>query len=174
MLHRLAKMLAYTWVRTNELRTMEWSEIDEKEAVWIIPKGKMKRARDHVVPLATQALEIIRELWARRRDSKFVFPSDRRDDRPMSENSVLYLIGRIGYKGRMTGHGWRSVASTWANGQGFNEDAIEMQLSHVPNNKIRAVYNRYKYMDERRAMIQAHADWIESCGDVDAGGAKGR
>lgn len=167
------RMLAYTWVRTNELRMMEWSEIDEAEAVWVIPKGKMKRARDHVVPLARQAVAILKEMWSRRRDSVYVFPSDRRDDRPMSENSVLYLIGRIGYKGRMTGHGWRSVASTWANERGYNEDAIEMQLSHVHKNAVRAIYNRAKYLDERRAMIQAHADWIDSCGDVDPGAAQG-
>ena len=85
----------------------------------------------------------------------------------MSENSVLYLIGRIGYKGVMTGHGWRSVASTWANERGYNEDAIEMQLAHVPNNKIRAVYNRAKYLAERREMLQAHADWIDACSTCD-------
>ena len=163
------RMLAYTWVRTNELRMMLWSEIDRSTGIWVIPAGKMKRARDHVVPLPRQALAIIEEMWNRRRNSVYVFPSDRRDDRPMSENSVLYLIGRIGYKGRMTGHGWRSVGSTWANDRGYNEDAIEMQLSHVPKDKVRAVYNRAKYLDERRKLLQDHADWIDSCWDVDPG-----
>jgi len=91
----------------------------------------------------------------------------------MSENAVLYLIGRIGYKGKMTGHGWRSVASTWANEHGYNEDAIEMQLSHMHKDKTRAVYNRAKYLEERRAMLQAHADWIDSCWNVDPVLSKG-
>ena len=157
------RMLAYTWVRTNELRMMTLDEINEDDQVWVIPAGKMKRPRDHVVPLPRQAMEIIRLMKQRNRKSKYLFPHETRDDRPMSENSVLYLIGRIGYKGVMTGHGWRSVASTWANERGYNEDAIEMQLAHVPNNKIRAVYNRSKYLDVRREMLQAHADWIDSC-----------
>lgn len=157
------RMLAYTWVRTNELRMMTLDEINDDEQVWVIPAGKMKRPRDHVVPLPRQAMEIVRVMKQRNRKSKYLFPHETRDDRPMSENSVLYLIGRIGYKGVMTGHGWRSVASTWANERGYNEDAIEMQLAHVPNNKIRAVYNRSKYLDVRREMLQAHADWIDSC-----------
>ena len=166
------RMLAYTWVRTNELRMMEDDEIDLDAGTWIIPAGKMKRARDHVVPLPTQAVAIIKEMLNRRRPgSKYLFQHPYRGDRPMSENAILYLIARIGYKGKMTGHGWRSVASTWANEQGYNEDAIELQLSHVPKNKIRAVYNRAKYLDVRRDMLQAHADWIDSHWQVNAVGA---
>lgn len=153
-------MLAYTWVRTNELRMMLWSEIDYENFLWIIPQGKMKRARDHVVPLSSQAIEILKEQKSRSRGSIYVFPSDHRIDRPMSENAVLYLLHRIGYKGRMTGHGWRSVASTWANERGYNADAIEMQLSHAPENKTRSVYNRSKYLNERRKMLQEFSDWI--------------
>jgi integrase len=167
------RMLAYSWVRTNELRMMEWSEIDEEQALWLIPAGKMKRKKDHLVPLSRQALAIIKEMRSRVGKSKYVFPSDRRDDRPMSENSVLYLIHRIGYKGRMTGHGFRSVASTWANERGCNPDAIEMQLAHTPENKVRAIYNRAKYLPERTAMMQAWADWFESCSEVNAGAAQG-
>lgn len=156
------KMLAYTWTRTGEMRQMKWSEINMDKAEWVIPAGKMKRARDHVVPLPRQAIKILEELQARRKDSQYVFPGEKSASRPMSENAVLYLTYRMGYKGTMTGHGWRSVASTWANSNKFNEDAIEMQLSHVHKDKVRAVYNRYRYIDERREMLQAHADWIES------------
>lgn len=163
------KLLAYTWVRTGELRMMLWSEVDMDAGVWIVPAGKMKRKRDHMVPLPHQAVAILRQLKERSRGSEYVFPGDRRQDRPMSENAVLYLLHRMGYKGAMTGHGWRSVASTWANESGYNEDAIELQLSHVPDNKVRAVYNRAKYIDERRAMLQAHADWL----DIDAGRSEG-
>lgn len=156
------KMIAYTWTRTGEMRQMEWAEINLAKREWVIPAGKMKRERDHVVPLPDQAMVLLEELKMRERGSPYVFPSDRRLDRPMSENSVLYLIGRMGYGGVMTGHGFRSVASTWANSKKFDEDAIEMQLAHVPKNKVRSVYNRYRYIDERREMLQAHADWIES------------
>ena len=166
MEHRLQSvlaclLLAYTWVRTNEMRSMQWSEIDGD--TWVIPRGKMKRRRDHVVPLSRQAQEILQEMKARDRGSEYVFPNDRRLDRPMSENAVLYLIGRIGYGGRMTGHGFRSIGSTWANERGYNEDAIEMQLSHLHKDRVRAVYNRAKYLPERRAMLQDYADWLDAC-----------
>ena len=134
------RLLAYTWVRTNELRMMEWSEIDESTATWLIPEGKMKRARDHVVPLPRQAMAILQAMKARCRGSAYVFPNERRIDRPLSENAILYLIGRMGYRGRMTGHGWRSVGSTWANENGYPPDAIERQLAHAPDDKVRSVY----------------------------------
>lgn len=152
------QMLALTWVRTTELRTMVWSEIETD--LWRIPKGKMKRRREHLVPLSAQAGKLLEELKTRSR-SEYVFPSDRRLDRPMSENSILYLIHRCGFKDRMTGHGWRTVASTWANEAGYNKDAIERQLSHVPDDKVRAAYNQAEYLPERRLMMQAWADWLD-------------
>jgi len=155
------RLLALTWVRTNELRMMQWGEIDGD--MWVIPAGKMKRRKDHAVPLSKQALAVIEEMRARSSGSDYVFPCDRRNDRPMSENSVLYLLHRMGYKGRMTGHGFRSIGSTWANDRGYNPDAIERQLAHVPENKIRSVYNRSAYLAERRTMLQAWADWLDSC-----------
>ena len=156
------RLLAYTWVRTNELRMMLWSEVDGD--MWIIPAGKMKRNKDHAIPLSAQAMGIIEQQRARSSGSIYVFPNDRRNDRPMSENAVLYLLHRMGFKGRLTGHGFRSMGSTWANERGFNPDAIERQLSHVPGNKVRAVYNRSAYLDERRRMLQSWGDWFESCG----------
>lgn len=158
------RMLALTWVRTNELRMMCWSEIDGD--MWRIPAGKMKRRRDHLVPLPRQAVELLPVLRARSGASPYVFPADHRPDRPMSENAVLYLLARIGYRGRMTGHGWRSVASTWANEAGWPPDAIERQLAHAPADRTRAVYNRAEFIDQRGAMLQAFADWL----DAQAGG----
>lgn len=152
------KFMALTWLRTNELRLLEWGDIDGP--LVRIPKGRMKRAKDHLVPLSRQALEILAVLRARSQGSKYVFPNDRRLDRPMSENSVLYLLHRIGYKGEMTGHGWRTVGSTWANERGMDDDAIERQLSHVPVDKTRAVYNRAKYLAMRRDMLSQWADWL--------------
>jgi len=159
------RLLALTWVRTNELRMMEWSEIDEVGKVWLIPAGKMKRDRDHLVPLSDQTLAVLKQLRARSRpEARYVLSAPHRMDRPMSENSVLTLIARMGYRGRMTGHGWRSVASTWANENGYSPDAIERQLAHVPDNKIRAVYNRAEYLPDRKKMLQDWADWLDSCG----------
>jgi integrase len=155
------RMLALTWARTGELRMMEWEEINDN--IWIIPAGKMKRRRDHVVPLSRQALAIIDEMRSRAAPhAPYVFPAPHRPDRPMSENAILYLIARIGYRGRMTGHGWRSIASTWANEQGYSPDAIERQLAHSPDNKIRAIYNRAEYLPLRREMLQAWADWLDA------------
>jgi len=152
------KLLALTWTRTGELRKMKWEEIEGD--VWRIPAANMKLRRDHIVPLPRQALILIEKMRQRSQGSEYVFPNDRRLDRPMSENSILYLIHRMGYKGQMTGHGMRSVASTWANERGFKPDAIERQLAHVPGDKVRGVYNRSEYLPERRAMLQAFADWL--------------
>lgn len=153
-------MLALTWARTGELRSMRWSQIDGD--LWRVPRAKMKMRRDHLVPLSRQALAIIARMRERSR-SEYVFAAEHRDDRPMSENTVLALIARIGYAGRMTGHGWRSVASTWANEGGYGADAIERQLAHAPADKVRAVYNRAEFIAERRRMLQAWADWLDQC-----------
>ena len=161
------RLLALTWVRTQELRMMEWTEIDGD--LWRIPAGKMKRRRDHLVPLSKQALVILENMRQRGTGSVYVFPNDRSADRPMSENAVLYLIGRIGYGGKMTGHGWRSVASTWANEAGHNKDAIERQLAHAPDDKVRATYNRAEYLPERKTMLQAWSDWLTKEGQPSPG-----
>ena len=154
------RLLALTWVRTAELRMMLWSEIDGD--LWRIPAGRMKRRRDHMVPLSRQALQILQQLRERARGSVYVFPAEHRIDRPMSENAVLYLLARIGYQGRMTGHGWRTVGSTWANERGYRADVIERQLAHVPGDQVRAVYNRAEWLPERSAMLQDWADWLDT------------
>jgi integrase len=161
------RLLALTWTRTGELRLMEWDELEGD--VWRIPESRMKRGIEHLVPLSRQAMEILEKLRARSRGSKYVFPAEHRNDRPMSENAVLYLLHRMGFKGAMTGHGWRSVGSTWANENGFNKDAIERQLAHLPEDKVRAVYNRTAYLPERRKMLQAWADYLD---ELDAGGVE--
>lgn len=156
------KLLALTWARTNELRRMTWDQVEGD--VWRLPARAMKSDEYHLVPLNRQALSLLAAMRKRSRGSRFVFPNEASQDKPMSENSVLFLIYRIGYKGRMTGHGWRSVASTWANEQGFNVDAIERQLAHAPSDKTRSAYNRAAYLQERTEMMQAWADMLESVG----------
>jgi len=163
------KLLALTWVRTVELRTMRWAELEgptDAWTLWRIPAGKMKRRNEHIVPLSRQAVSVLAVLRQRANGSEFVFPAEHTKARPMSENAVLYLLHRMGYKGQMTGHGWRSVASTWANEAGWTPDAIERQLAHVPDDKVRAAYNRAAYLPQRREMLQAWADWLQAQGLV--------
>lgn len=163
------RFMAYTWVRTGEMRMMRFEEIEGD--LWEIGGERMKRDKDHLVPLPRQALEILAVMRARQRPGcEYVFPSDHRIDRPISENTVLALIARMGYKGEMTGHGWRSIASTWANEHGYPPDAIERQLAHSPEDKVRAAYNRAEYMRVRRPMMQAWADWLDQ---PDSGSAEG-
>ena len=152
------KLLALTWCRTAEVRFARWSEIDGD--LWRIPAARMKMERDHVVPLSTQALEILAKLRERAGKSAYVLPAEHRMDRTISENEILALLARLGYRGRMTGHGFRTVASTWANERGFPADAIERQLAHAPDDRVRSAYNRAQYMDIRRPMLQAWADWL--------------
>lgn len=106
---------------------MTWAEIEGD--VWRIPAKRMKKKREHLVPLSTKAMELLAEMKLRSRGSTYVFPNDRGGSRPMSENAILYLIHRLDYKGKMTGHGWRKVGSTWANENKYNSDHVEVQCS---------------------------------------------
>ena len=164
---RLAlQLLAQTFVRTNELIGAEWVEFDLKIALWIIPAGRMKMKTEHVVPLASQSLSILEELKKLCGNSRFVFPG-RNGDKPISNNTMLFALYRLGYKGKMTGHGFRAVASTILNETGFKPDVIERQLAHCERNEIRGAYNRAEYLPERKRMMQHWADYLDS---VEAGG----
>lgn len=156
---RLAPLL---FVRPGELRKAEWSEFNFDAAEWRIPAEKMKMRVTHIVPLATQAVIILKELQPLTCSKKYVFPCTRNTDRPMSENTVTAALRRLGYtKDEMTGHGFRSMASTLLNEQGWNRDAIERQLAHAERNNIRAAYNYAEYLPERRKMMQHWADYLE-------------
>ncbi len=159
---RLAlQLLAQTFVRTNELIGAEWTEFDLENALWIIPAGRMKMKTEHVVPLARQALAILGELKETSGSSGFVFPGRNRD-KPISNNTMLFALYRMGYKGKMTGHGFRSVASTLLNETGFTPDAIERQLAHCERNEVRGAYNRAEYLPERKRMMQHWADYLDA------------
>ena len=150
------------FVRPGELRHAEWSEFDLQKAEWRIPAEKMKMKEQHIVPLATQAIEIIQELHAYTGSGKYLFPSLRSATRPMSENTVLAALRRLGYSSaEMTGHGFRSIASTLLNEHGWNRDAIERQLAHAERNNIRAAYNYAEYLPERRNMMQWWAQHLD-------------
>lgn len=149
------------FVRPGELRHAEWCEFDFEKAEWRIPPEKMKMRVQHLVPLCSQAIAILQELRAYSGDGKYLFPSMRSSKRPMSENTVLAALRRLGYTtDEMTGHGFRSLASTLLNENGWNRDAIERQLAHAERNNIRAAYNYAEYLPERRNMMQWWADYL--------------
>lgn len=152
-----------TFVRPGELRHAEWKEFDLEKAVWKIPKEKMKKGdRPHIIPLSDQVLKILEEILPYTGDGKYVFPSLRTGSRPMSENTVLAAIRRLGYgKDEMTGHGFRGMASTLLHENGWHTDAIERQLAHVEGNSVKAAYNHAEHLVERKKMMQWWADYLD-------------
>ena len=160
---RCALQLApLVFVRPGELRQAEWSEFNLETAEWRIPAEKMKAGAVHIVPLSRQAIDILREIHPLTKHGRYVFPSPRTDSRPMSSNAILSALRRMGYaKDEMSGHGFRSMASTLLNEQGWNRDAIERQLAHAERNSVRAAYNYAEFMPERKKMMQAWADYLE-------------
>ena len=158
------------FVRPGELRKAEWPEIDLDKGEWRIPAERMKMREQHIVPLSRQAVEILRELEPLTNRSMpsrpnalcYVFPSARTRERPMSENAILAALRRMGYtKEEMTGHGFRSMASTLLHEQGWNHQVIERQLAHAERNAVSAAYNFAEHLPERRKMMQVWADYLD-------------
>lgn len=154
------ELMALTFTRTNELIGAGWTEIDMDAAIWIVPAKRMKMKTEHLVPLSPRALEILTELLAIGGGSRFVFPGRNRD-RPISNNTLLFALYRLGYKGKMTGHGFRAVASTVLNELGFRSDVIERQLAHSERDEVRGAYNRAEYLPERKNMMVAWAKHLD-------------
>lgn len=151
------------FVRPGELRHAEWSEFDLENAEWRIPGDKMKMAVGLLVPLSAQAMAVLRELHALTGRGRYLFPGLRTADRPMSENTVNAALRRLGYdQTQMTGHGFRSMASTLLNEMGWHRDAIERQLAHAEKDGVRAAYNRAEHLPERRKMMQAWSDYLDA------------
>lgn len=156
------KLLAHTFVRSRELRYMQWGEIIESGNIWLIPADRMKLRKPHVVPLSKQAKAVIKKLELINGERQYVFASPLKPKSPISENTLLFALYRLGYRGRMTAHGFRALASTVLNQNGFNHDVIERQLSHKEADAVRAAYNRAEYLDARREMMQWWADWLQT------------
>lgn len=154
--------LLLTFVRTNELRGAEWTEIDLDKSEWRIPAKRMKMKELHIVPLSKQAIAVLRELQKVSGNRRYVFPNQHNPAKFMSENTMLYALYRMGYHSRTTGHGFRSTASTILNEHGFRADVIERQLAHSERNTVRAAYNHAQYLPERRTMMQWWADYIDA------------
>lgn len=150
------------FVRPGELRHAEWNEFDFEKAEWRIPAAKMKMKQTHIVPLSTQAIKILNDLKPLTGEGQYLFPSRTSSRKPMSENTILAALRRMDYSSdQMTGHGFRSLASTLLNENGWNRDAIERQLAHSERNNVRAAYNYAEYLPERREMMQWWADYID-------------
>ncbi len=149
-----------TGVRTIELRAALWQEFDLDNAIWEIPAERMKMRRSHLVPLSSQALDLLRELKIMTGNYRDVFPGRNDPNKSMSEASINQVIKRIGYSGRTTGHGFRHTLSTILHEQGYESSWIEMQLAHVDKNSIRGTYNHATYIDSRREMMQFYSNVI--------------
>lgn len=164
--NRIALILnMLTFLRSTELRGGQWNEIDFDAAVWTVPAQRMKHEKTapkppHTVPLADWTLELLAELKEITGNTPFLFPSRTKTDGVISDATIGRIIERMGYKGRVTPHGFRSLASSVLNEQGFNPDAIERQLAHIENNKIRAAYNRADYLNERKEFMQWYSDFL--------------
>ena len=153
---------AFTFCRPGEIRHAEWSEIDFENKEWRIPAEKMKMKRTHIVPLARQVIELLKNLKELTGGGKYLFPSARGGGRPMSENAIRVALRSMGYSNdEMTAHGFRAMASTRLNEMGWRPDVIERQLAHAPSNAVRAAYNHAEYFEDRKKMMQFWADYLE-------------
>jgi integrase len=162
--HAALRLAPLVFVRPGELRAAEWNEftLDGNDPEWRIRGERMKMGETHLVPLSKQAVAILREVHPLTGTGLYVFPSVRTRSRPISENTVGAALRRLGYTTEeMTTHGFRAMASTLLNEQGFPPDVIELQLAHVERNKVRAAYNRAQRVSERRNMMQAWADYLD-------------
>jgi integrase len=159
------KLSPLLFVRPGELRKMEWTELDLDKSEWIIPADKMKMGVTHIVPLAKQAVAVLREMLPLTGRSRYVFHGERDHDRPMSDNAIRSALRRMGWANdEMTPHGFRAMASTILDNMGYKQEWLERQLAHEEPNKIKAAYKREAwrmYLPERTAMMQAWADYLD-------------
>ena len=150
------------FLRHVELRELEWQEVNFEKAEIRIPASRMKMNTDHIVPLSIQSMAILEELHPYTCNNRFSFPGFTNKDKPISEGAMRNALRSIGYKsGEMTIHGFRHMASTLLNEQGYNRDWVERQLSHGDHDAIRATYNYAEYLPERRRMMQEWADYLD-------------
>ncbi|MCY6412492.1 integrase arm-type DNA-binding domain-containing protein [Acinetobacter sp. VNH17] len=161
MIKTAIQLMTLTFVRTAELRMMEWDEINFETKLWRIPAEKMKMAQPHIVPLSRQALELIEKLRPLTGNKQYVF-YNHSIAKPMSSNALLCVIRTMGYNGKMTGHGFRGLASTTLHEQGYMHDAIEIQLAHRVGNAVSQAYNHAQHLDYRIRMMQEWSDFIDS------------
>lgn len=155
------KIILLTAVRTQELRFARWQDIDLEKGIWEIPAEVMKMKRPHVVPLSKQVIELFNSLKPLSGHYELVFIGRNDHRKPISKESVNQVIELLGYKGRLTGHGFRHTMSTILHEKGYNSAWIETQLAHIDKNAIRGTYNHAQYLDGRREMMQWYADYMD-------------
>lgn len=161
---RLAmKLMAMTFVRTSELIGARWEEFDLDNARWDIPAERMKMKTPHIVLLSHQAVQLLRNLHMLTGHRALLFPGERSHEKPMSNNTILKALERMGYKGRMTGHGFRGIASTVLHEQGWPHEHIELQLAHQERDDTSAAYNHALYLKPRAEMMQWWSDYLDQC-----------
>ncbi|HCG7669123.1 TPA: tyrosine-type recombinase/integrase [Vibrio parahaemolyticus] len=164
----------HTMVRPNEAAGTRWEEIDFESKVWVIPPARMKKKREHRVPLTPQTLAILEAIKPISGHREFVFPADRDPKKSVNSQTANAALKRMGFKDRTTAHGLRSLASTTLNEQGFDSDVIEAALAHVDTDKVRGVYNRSDYLERRRKVMCWWSEQIEqaSMGNLSVTGYK--
>ena len=164
------RLLLLTFVRTVEMRKAEWTDFNLDESEWRIPAEKMKMRRTHIVPLARNTVDLLRELQQITGAGRWLFPNNRRPRDVMSATTVNRALEHMGYaSGAVTGHDFRATASTRLHEMGFRSEFIELQLAHVERNRVKAAYNHADYLPERRQMVQAWADWLDGIAGADKG-----
>lgn len=157
------RLIPHVFLRPGELRLAEWPEVDFRTRLWTIPGTRTKMRRPHRVPLSRQVVEILNELLEITGDGRFLFPSVRSAERPISDNTLNAALRRLGYdSSQMTAHGFRAMASTLLNESGkWHPDAIERQLAHVEGNDVRRAYARGEHWEERVRMMQFWSDYLD-------------
>lgn len=158
------KLLAILFCRPSELREATWAEFDLENAVWNIPEQRMKKRREHIIPLSTQAVQLLHELRPLSGRSEYLFPSRSNSHKPKSDTVFIMALRRLGYEGRQTPHGFRHIASTLLNNKGFDERHIEAALAHVKEG-VAGVYNKAQYLNDRKYIMQWYADHLEQLMD---------
>lgn len=153
-------LLMLTAVRPGEIRGASWAEFDLEAALWRIPAERMKMRTEHLVPLSTRAVDVLRTMQPLSGSRDLVFPSPFYPSKPLSENTLNSAMARMGYKGAATAHGFRALFSTVANECGWNPDVIERQLAHAERNEVRAAYHRSTYLQDRVKLMQWWADYL--------------
>lgn len=158
------QLLAMLFCRPSELRTAFWKEFDLEASEWTIPAERMKKRREHIIPLPKQAIELLTELKAYSSDSSYLFPSRSSKSKPKSDTVFIMALRRLGYEGRQSPHGFRHIASTTLREKGFNRDYVESALAHVTGG-VEGVYNKAAYLNDRKPMMQEWADYLDKLAD---------
>lgn len=157
------RLLMLTFVRTKELIEATWDEFDLDNAQWIIPAERMKMRNEHIVPLSKQAVDILRNLRTSNERWGWIFPGHHSPRKHMSNNTVLKGLERLGFKGRMTGHGFRALAMTTIKEKlNYRHEVIDRQLAHAPKSMVQRAYDRAQFLDERKKMMQEWADYLDN------------